>query len=121
MKRIFIIILCIIMLELTGCSRVAVSSADELCLSSWEYMGKNGMSARLDFVNEKAKLTVSSSSYDEAHTIEGTYSVDSQNLYITDISKYRTYTFAYEVYADRVYLSYRNDTIKFVRVNQDIG
>ncbi len=119
MKRIFILIFCIIMIFCTtACTRVIVSSADELCMNSWEYRSENGMNASLEFSGEKAKLIVESASSDEAHTVEGTYSVDSENLYITDTSKYKTYTFSYEVYADRVYLTYMNGRIKFTRIDK---
>ena len=117
MKRIFILTLCIIMIFLCGCKRVIMRPQDELTLSSWQYSGKNGMSAKLEFHDEKARLDICSSSYDEAHTVEGTYSVDSENLYITDTSKYKTYTFSYEAYANRVYLSYMGNRVKFERIN----
>lgn len=114
MRRIFILVLCIFMTFCTGCSRIVASSADELTLGTWKHENENKMSASLEFNEEKAKLTITSSG-DEAHTIEGTYSVDSENIYITDTSKCKTYTFSYEVYADRVYLGYMGNTIKFER------
>ncbi|MDO5124030.1 MAG: hypothetical protein Q4D44_05115 [Eubacteriales bacterium] len=109
-----ILIICVF---LTGCTRVVVTTSDELTMGSWQHISKSGTVANLTFEGESATLEIKPATKDEAVVIRGIYSVDKDNLYITDESKFTTYKFGYDVYNDRVYISYKEDKIRFDRQN----
>lgn len=108
MKRLAFI-LCIItfLLNLSACKVVNLNSADELVNGSWQVTNTNGVSAELSFdvPQNEADFTISDEN-GEKSTIQGVFAVDSENLFITSTELCKTYKFGYEVYKDRVILSY---------------
>ncbi|MBR3988707.1 MAG: hypothetical protein IKK10_05325 [Clostridia bacterium] len=115
MKR-YPFILCIITFSmiLGACEVVNVNSADELLHCTWYVENENSMKARLSFETktDTARFIIT----DQNNTtteIHGVFAVDKDNLYITSSSQKNTYVFGYNVYKDRLILSYNNTTLTF--------
>lgn len=98
---------------LWGCRRVAVSKADELTMKGWTAHTKSGMSAELIFDGDFAKFCVSDSEGKLLSAIQGVYAVDNSKLYITDSHLCKTYTFSYDVFADKAELIYLGEKLTF--------
>ncbi len=115
MKRLSFI-LCIITFSffLSSCRTVNITSANELTASFWSVNNPNSMSATLDFDTEisKAQLIITDEK-GKSYSINGVYAIDSENLYITSDTLYKTYSFGYKVYKDRLILTYNGFDITF--------
>lgn len=116
MKRLSFI-LCIITFSffLSSCRTVNITSANELTASFWSVNNPNSLSATLDFDTEisKAQLIINDEK-GKTYTINGVYAIDSENLYITSDTLYKTYSFGYKVYKDRLILTYNGFDLTFV-------
>ena len=120
MKRLSFI-LCIITFSffLSSCKTVNITSANELTASFWSVNNPNSLSATLDFDIEisKAQLIITDEK-GKSYTINGVYAIDSENLYITSDTLYKTYSFGYKVYKDRLILTYNGFDLTFEAVKE---
>ena len=103
----------LLLLSFAGCRKVVVTSADELTFSNWKVQTKSGMSAILEFSDNQASFKVFDCNGKELSCIQGAFAVDEKNLYITDSELYKTYTFGYTVYGDKIQLEYLDNMLDF--------
>lgn len=94
-----------------ACSRVIVTSADELTTRNWQTETPSGVKGELTFQGDNAALKVTSS--EDEISISGHLSVDADRFYITSSDFYRTYTFSYLVFHNRVEVTYEGNTLVF--------
>ncbi|MBQ8001369.1 MAG: hypothetical protein IJ298_09295 [Ruminococcus sp.] len=105
------VLLCLI---LASCQSVVLTPADELTSRNWQTETASGLRASLAFCEDSASLVIASSQ-DEV-TLSGKLSIDSNRFYITSEDMFRTYTFSYQVYANRAEITYGTDTLVFYPV-----
>ena len=110
-KSIFILCIVIFIFFICGCRQVVVTSADEFTSRNWHTETLSGMTGELVFSGNEATLVISSS--EDEVSVSGVYSIDSHNLYITDVNLSHTYIFAYDVYHNRADVTYGGDTIVY--------
>lgn len=115
MKR-FWFILCIITFSLTfsACKRVNVTPKDEMIQTCWQVINQSSVKAELEFdiENSQAQLRITDENNKET-LIKGTFTADSNKLYIISTDLYKTYAFDYEVFKDRLILTYNNTHLEF--------
>lgn len=117
MKKILImLIIGTMLLSLCGCRRTIESSADELTVSSWRCELPSGMTATLSFCDDIATLRIEDTKSGETEVLEGIYAIDSESFYITSLDFCKTYSFDYEVYCNRAYISYNENKIEFLKL-----
>ncbi|MBE6733740.1 MAG: hypothetical protein E7563_00140 [Ruminococcaceae bacterium] len=110
-KSIFILFTIVLCLVFCGCRRVIENSADELTTRNWHTETLSGMTGELIFSGNEATLVITSS--EDEVSLSGVYSIDSKNVYITDVNLSHTYVFSYNVYHNRADIAYGGDAITF--------
>ena len=101
--NLFIPVILAVIMSLSSCSQSINSSAEELCMYSWESVAENGNAASLLFCETKAYLRLQT--HDKALHIHGIFAVSDERLLICDDVSGMNYTFGYTLYGDRVELS----------------
>lgn len=115
MKRLSFI-LCIITFSffISSCRTVSVTSANELTSSSWFVKNPNSLCATLGFDTKASEANlIITDEKGNIYSIDGVYAIDSENLYITSDTLYKTYTFGYKVYKDHLVLTYNGFELTF--------
>lgn len=111
MKRfILIIISALVSLSFSACRKVIVTSADELTSKCWCAENLSGMNAHLLFEENTVTLTITG---EEEVALSGHLSVDSERFYITSAKDFRTYTFSYKVFYDKLKVAYNDSELIF--------
>lgn len=111
MKRfILILIAAIVMLAFSACRRVVVTSVDELTSKSWCAETLSGMKAQLIFDENTATLRIIG---EEEISLSGRLSADPERFYITSVDNFKTYTFSYQVFYDKVKVIYNGAELVF--------
>lgn len=120
MKRLSFI-LCIITFAflLSSCKAVNLTYADELLHNNWQVENLSGISAELmfDIPSNMAEFTITDQNGEEI-SISGVFAVDKENLRITSDTLYKTYTFGYTVYKDRLILTYNGEELTLNAANK---
>lgn len=122
MKKILVLFcfVCLVLI-MCGCKNSIITSCDELRSNDWGFEAENGMSAKLEFGTDCAKMSLYPASSDEVYIIEGALSIDPERFYITSTELCRTYEFVYSVFADRVEVRYGENTLTFYKIMQKSG
>lgn len=111
MKRFILFMLALFVLfSFSACRQVVVTSADELTSKCWCAENLSGMNAHLAFDENTATLTITG---EEKFTLQGHLAVDSERFYITSAENFRTYTFSYTVFYDKLKVSYKDSELIF--------
>ena len=112
-RRLFLTLLLLLIPFFSACQKVTTSSADELTSRSWVCENVSGVCGKLSFEGSYATLIITVPQDNEGYKIEGVYAVDGDKLYITSEALSKTFEFSYDVYKDRVYISYEENTLEF--------
>lgn len=107
----FIGLFCV--LVLCGCTKVCEDPSHELVSKVWVCENPSGMKGKLSFEGSFAKFSLYQGE-EELCEIYGRYAVDSKKFYIVSEELSRIYYFSYEVYSNRVYISYMENTLEFL-------
>ncbi len=99
---------------LCSCESVKLTSADELVGTSWYIKNENSICAELFFDTTENKATMIITDQNEEKTyINGVYAIDKEKLYITSDTLFKTYSFDYWVFKDKLILSYKGEKLAF--------
>lgn len=94
---------------LVSCTRVINSASDELKMYHWYCEEDNGSIISLSFDDINAGLTIENEAF--SMDIEGLCIADDESFTICDSESKNNYTFRYQLYGDRVELSFGSGMI----------
>ena len=94
---------------LSACTRVIENASDELKMYHWACEEENGSQISLSFEDTDARLTVENEAF--SMNIEGLCIADDDSFTICDSKSKNNYTFGYQLYGDRVELSFGSGMI----------
>lgn len=118
MKTIYKSIVCVVLLVLTlvlsGCTKAVANPADELTDSKWYAQLENGNEITLDFSGDKASLTLSLSDNKSAK-ISGLCELSDTAFVIHDEDTKIPFAFSYIVHFDRVEIIYDKNTVSLYK------
>ena len=115
-KLILISLLMIVTLSLTGCRRVVDSPADELRMYAWYGESENGNTASLSFDENKASFEAKGD--DISLSLSGLCILTDDRMIICDTDSKMNYSFGYDLYGDRVELSYNNSVLPLDKITE---
>ena len=99
---------------LSACTRVIENASDELKMYHWACEEENGSQISLSFEDTDACLTVENEAF--SMNIEGLCIADDDSFTICDSKSKNNYTFGYQLYGDRVELSFGSGMITLDKV-----
>lgn len=114
MKIVFATMLVIIVLVLSGCSKVVMNSADELTMYMWGAQLENGNEISLKFDDDNATLSLILFD-DEKVIINGLCELSDTAFVIHDEKTKTPYAFSYIVHFDRVEIIYGENTVSLYK------
>ncbi len=113
-KSIVCVIFVVITLVLSGCTKTVTNPADELTGSKWYAQLENGNEITLEFIDDKACLTLSLSGKKSA-TISGLCELSDTAFVIHDEDTKIPFAFYYIVHFDRVEIIYDENTVSLYK------
>ena len=118
MKNIYKSIVCVILVVLTlvlsGCTKAVTNPADELTGSKWYSKLENKNEITLEFIDDKARLTLSLSDK-KSTTICGLCELSDTAFVIHDEYTKIPFAFSYIVHFDRVEIIYDKNTVSLYK------
>ena len=108
-------VLVIGIISLVSCTRVISSPSDELKMYRWTCEEENGCSVSLSFDETDAELSVVNDSF--TFDIKGLCVLDEDTLTICDSDSGNNYSFGYQLYGDRVELSFNAGVLELNKAN----
>lgn len=104
--------MCIVCLTISGCtSREITTQADEITISTWEYTGSNGAYACIEFIDNNACITLSSSK--NTCIIQGICVFNDEYFTVCDNSMQRSFVFGYDFSGSTLGVTYNGHKADF--------
>lgn len=111
----FMVCIVVITMILSGCTQSQVAStADELMANEWFADDKFGKEISLSFTQDTAELKVKTNDF--SCKLIGTALVDEQTVKIFDNTLKQTYSFDYNLYGDKIEITYDENTVVLNKV-----
>ena len=105
----------VITMILSGCTQSQITSkADELMANKWFSSDKFGKEIALSFTQNNAELEVKTDDF--SCKIIGIALVDEQTVKIFDNTLKQTYSFDYNLYGDKIEITYDENTVELNKV-----
>ena len=120
MRRVwFLVLVCIAMSVLCGCTQVIESDADELRFNRWSAQNENGTQLFLSFDLNRAELEIIAADGEASGVITGPCIVSDRGFIITDTSMGEIFYFGYTLSGDTATVNYQGNELEFFKIIQE--
>lgn len=117
-KIVIVYLLAFFTLFLTSCSEIIDTNAKELKTNVWVENDKDNLDCKLQFIDDKCKLTLKDKKDNKSYIITGITVVTENDFTINDKGTLSKYNFKYKINDDSVKITYNSKNITLEKLHK---